>query len=117
MSDPKVVCQLRRARQLAAVIAATYPTSAEALAAARELPVDGWATTARYVDIDPPSTDTAALAVELLRQRAEESASSRHYDEAEKCLRHAAAATFGSAEEDSYLRVALIHATLAAGGS
>lgn len=36
-----------------------------------------------------------------------------HYAQAELNLFHASAARFGSPEEDSYLRVALIHATLA----
>jgi hypothetical protein len=70
--ESKVVCQYRRARRLAAALAATYPSPVVALEVAGSLPVDGWATTARYVGIRPPSPDTVALTIELLRERSEE---------------------------------------------
>jgi hypothetical protein len=36
-----------------------------------------------------------------------------HYHEAQKALKHASAATTGTYEEDMYLRLAQVHATLA----
>ncbi|HMG43924.1 MAG TPA: hypothetical protein VK611_21505 [Acidimicrobiales bacterium] len=64
---PKVVHQLRRARQLADLLAVTYPNPAEALAAAEVLPRDGWAVVAQHARLTAPSPDTALLAIELLR--------------------------------------------------
>lgn len=71
MAEPKVVHQLRRARRLAAALDTAYPSPAWALTKARQLDADGWALVAHHVGVTPPSADTAALTIELLRERTE----------------------------------------------
>ena len=65
---PKVVHQLRRARQLADTVTERWPTMAPSKA--EQLSASFWALMAEHAGITPPSPDTTALAVELLHQRA-----------------------------------------------
>lgn len=69
---PRVVRQLRRAQRLAHTLETAYPSPAWALTRARQLDDDGWALVAQHAAITKPSPDTTALAVELLRQHAED---------------------------------------------
>lgn len=67
----KVVCQLRRARVLAAAFAARWPDPHEALANAELLTPISWHRIADKAGIRPPSPDTIALTIELLYERTE----------------------------------------------
>jgi len=69
----KVVCQYRRARKLADLLAAesTYGADAWLLHFATQFTVEGWAMVAEKAGITPPSADTIALTIELLRERTE----------------------------------------------
>lgn len=69
--ERKVVHQLRRARRLADMFATAWPDPAEALATAQALTPDSWLVAADLAGITPPSPDTTALTIELLRERTE----------------------------------------------
>lgn len=72
MSAPKVVCQYRRARKLAEVIARYERDPLHALITAAELTPEQWVLVADIAGLDtPPSDDTIALTIELLRERTE----------------------------------------------
>jgi len=69
MTAPKVVCQYRRASKLAAAFAARWPDPNEAVDTAELLSPIIWHRMAERAGITPPSPDTIALTIELLRER------------------------------------------------
>jgi hypothetical protein len=69
MTAPKVVCQYRRARKLAAVVTAAYPHDPDAYDMATFYGETKWRLAADIAGITPPSEDTIALTIELLRER------------------------------------------------
>lgn len=68
---PKVVNQYLRARAMRDLLVAesTYPDPTWLLHLAEQLGDDGWRLVAERAGIDPPSADTVALTIELLRER------------------------------------------------